>query len=242
MKSFKQYLMEDRWYDEYWMEDNLKQLKHDEGFRGSAYQNWIVDPKTGGKKLDKVTIGYGANLNDPATQKTMKSVGLDPEKYLKGATMSEVEAEMLLRQQQGTAISDAYKQIPQLKDKDMPDAARNVATNLSFQLGMNKLGEFKNFKKALGNKDFNTAADELGRGSRPGTESGLMQQAGNRTMRHQFRLKAIENPEKYKEKNDPKLDPSYDPNFRPSEEPDTREPKTHPEQNPDFKSKPKSKR
>jgi hypothetical protein len=203
IKSFKTFLTEDRWYEDQWIEDNLKQLKKDEGYSEKAYQITIKDPKTGKDKLDKITIGYGANLEDSATQSIMKSIGLNAKDYMSGdKALSQNEAEILLRQQQAQAISDVYaatrknknSPLSVLADKDMPDEVRNVTTNLMYQLGRPKFDRFKLFKQNIIDKDFNAAAQELGQGAKPGTESGLMIQTPARTKRHQSMLRSINKP------------------------------------------------
>ena len=231
MKSFKQYLTEDAWYKDQWMEDNLEQLKADEGFKPKAYQIWIIDPKTNKKKLDKITIGYGANLEDPATKKIMASLGMNAEDYMSGEkSISEREAELLLRQQQGQAISDVFKQTPISKtnklsilaDPNMPDEAKNTATNLMYQLGQNNFNQFKKFKEALANKDFETAALELQFGKTRNEKSGIMIQTPDRTTRHQMRLRSI---------NNPNLRPPQDPDDELETKVDIRQPVKHPENN-----------
>lgn len=231
MKSFKQYLTEDAWYKDQWIEDNLKQLKADEGFGATAYKIWIEDPKTGKKKLDKITIGYGANLEDPATKKIMATLGMNAQDYMSGEKeISKYDAELLLRQQQGQAISDVFKQTPisktnklsVLADPNMPNEAKNTATNLMYQLGQNKFNEFKKFKEALANKDFETAAVELGIGKTKNEKSGIMIQTPDRTTRHQMRLRSI---------NNPNLRPPQDPKSELETKVDIRQPVKHPENN-----------
>ena len=231
MKSFKQFITEDAWYKDQWMEDNLKQLKADEGFGATAYQIWIKDPKTGELKLDKATIGYGANLEDAATKKIMISMGMNPKDYMSGEKeISKDEAELLLRRQQAQAISDVFKQTPTSKtnklsilaDPNMPDEAKNTATNLMYQLGQTNFNQFKKFKEALANKDFETAALELQFGKTRNEKSGIMIQTPDRTTRHQMRLRSI---------NNPNLRPPQDPKSELETTVDIRQPVTHPENN-----------
>jgi hypothetical protein len=189
MKTFKTFLTEDNWREDQWMVDNFKQLQQDEGGDKSAQQR-NMRSSTGLKK-DKLTIGHGANLEEPSTKKYMRMLGLNPNDYLNGKELSSDDADNLLRLQQGQAIHDLYTSMPDLKDSDVDPRALNVSTNLMYQLGLPNFNKFKNYKQAILNKDYDEAADELERGKNPNTKSSLYITSPNRVKREQDLLRSI---------------------------------------------------
>lgn len=86
----------------------------------------------------KTTIGYGRNLDDMG--------------------ITEYEAETLLRHD----IDRVHSELAKLGIIDGLDAVRSaVVVDMCFNLGINRLLQFRNFLSALRDKDFERAADEM---------------------------------------------------------------------------------
>ena len=109
---------------------NLKaMLKKHEGFREKPYRC----------TADKLTIGYGRNLDD---------VGITRE-----------EAEYLLDNDIKKATFDALSIFPLLKSYS--EARQAVLINMVFNLGKTRFRGFKNFIKAVKSEDWERAAVEM---------------------------------------------------------------------------------
>ena len=109
---------------------NLKaMLKKHEGFRGKPYRC----------TADKLTIGYGRNLDD---------VGITKE-----------EAEYLLDNDIEQATFDALSIFPLLKSYS--ETRQAVLINMVFNLGKTRFRGFKNFIKAVKSEDWERAAVEM---------------------------------------------------------------------------------
>jgi len=92
------------------------------------------------------TIGYGHKLRTGELAK-----------YKKG--ISQIEAEELFRKDLGWVKSRIKKLVPNYDSLDK--RARLVLLDLGFNLGITGLAKFKNMRKALANKDYIKAAEEL---------------------------------------------------------------------------------
>jgi lysozyme len=90
--------------------------------------------------VGKLSIGIGRNLDD---------VGLSLE-----------EVDFLLENDITTAERTARALLPNF-DK-LSDNRKAVCINLAFNLGQNRLGQFKKFRKAVQEEDWSRAAVELG--------------------------------------------------------------------------------
>lgn len=125
------------------MTDLLEQLKRHEGFREKPYKC------TG----DKLTIGYGWNLDD---------VGI-----------SEALAEFVLQQQVSYIQLDCLREFEWYRDKELKPARRDVVTNMCFNLGLAGFKKFKKAIKAIEEKNYEEASKEM-------LDSRWARQVGNR--------------------------------------------------------------
>lgn len=125
------------------IEKAIEQLKIDEGFKGVPYLC----------TANKVTIGYGRNLDDnPLTEKEAE--------YLLLSDLTKVEAE---------ANMIAYF-------SELNETRQAVIINMIYNLGITRLLKFKKMHKAIINGKFNTAATEM-------LDSKWARQVGNRANR-----------------------------------------------------------
>ncbi len=125
------------------IEKAIEQLKIDEGFKGVPYLC----------TANKVTIGYGRNLDDnPLTKKEAE--------YLLLSDLTKVEAE---------ANMIAYF-------SELNETRQAVIINMIYNLGITRLLKFKKMHKAIVNGKFNTAATEM-------LDSKWARQVGNRANR-----------------------------------------------------------
>lgn len=125
------------------IEKAIEQLKTDEGFKGVPYLC----------TANKVTIGYGRNLDDnPLTKKEAE--------YLLLSDLTKVEAE---------ANMISYF-------SELNETRQAVIINMIYNLGITRLLKFKKMHKAIINGKFNTAATEM-------LDSKWARQVGNRANR-----------------------------------------------------------
>lgn len=113
--------------------------------------------------VGKVTIGYGRNLDD---------VGISPD-----------EAVYMLQGDVRKAVTDVNQHLPWAKDLD--DARLGVLINLTFNMGIHGLMEFKNTLALIEEKDFDQAAEEL-------LQSKWAEQTGARAHRLSIQLRSGE--------------------------------------------------
>lgn len=130
----------------------------------AGYEGFVdsVNYDTTGKgaKEGGGSIGYGTQITDPTVQKMMRSLGLEPEDYLSGEKkLSKADAKLLLVEGMNTAMEDARSFLPDFEEH--PSAVREVLVDMSYNMGATTLGQFKNFKAALKDKDYKTAAKEM---------------------------------------------------------------------------------
>ena len=113
-----------------------KQITLSEGKRKKAYED----------TLGNWTIGIGHLIKIP------------DEEYLLDKELTELEIDQIFITDLNQAIDDARKFI----DADsIPDDAFHVVVDMAFNLGLPKLMKFKNFQKALQDKDFVQASFEM---------------------------------------------------------------------------------
>lgn len=146
---------------------NIKEVvKAEEGSRPTAYKD------TEGV----TTIGIGFNLEDPTAANTLRKAGVDKtvDELKEGASLTEQEQSQLFDVQFEVARKDAAKVVPSFNDH--PPEVQGALVNMSFQLGADRLGQFKKFSKALDSKDYFRAISEL-------RNSKLAKQTPNRVNR-----------------------------------------------------------
>lgn len=107
----------------------IEQIQRHEGLRLKPYYC----------TAEKLTIGYGRNLED---------VGIDAE-----------EAEFMLRKDLSRAENDCLHAFPWFAD--LTDDRKDVILNMCFNLGLNGLKKFVKFLQAVELGNYDTAADEM---------------------------------------------------------------------------------
>ena len=113
-----------------------KQIKQHEGIRNQAYPDTLGNWTTG--------VGHLIKLPD--------------EEYLINTRLKDIEVEQIFITDLNQAIDDARKFIDA---DDVPEEVFEVVVNMSFNLGINKLLQFKKFQQALKEKDFIKASEEM---------------------------------------------------------------------------------
>ncbi|MDA8724042.1 glycoside hydrolase family protein [Alphaproteobacteria bacterium] len=109
----------------------IEQLKHDEGLRLYPYTC----------TANKVTIGYGRNLEDNG--------------------ISALEAEQMLQSDTQVAMLDAKKFVGEVTWNELSDVRQACLINMAFNLGLPTLKKFKKFKQALQDGDMDEASVQM---------------------------------------------------------------------------------
>jgi GH24 family phage-related lysozyme (muramidase) len=148
------------------------------GYEGFVNSINYDKPGTKGHKTGAGSIGYGTQITDPAVQEMMRGLGFDPEDYLSGKKkLSKDDAKLLMVEGMNVAVKDAKQFLPSFEDH--PKGVREVLVDMSYNMGLTTLSQFKNFKAALKKKDYKTAAKEMKYTSK-GTLSPWYKQTGQR--------------------------------------------------------------
>lgn len=129
-----------------------QQLREDEGLRFSSYMD-----TTGNK-----TVGFGFNMDSGIAKRVWDKAGVGAsfkDVYNGKASITPQEAEALGAASYQIAVSDARSFFPDIGK--LSPARQDALLNLSYQMGLTTLNQFKGFKKALERKDYKTAAKEL---------------------------------------------------------------------------------
>jgi GH24 family phage-related lysozyme (muramidase) len=139
----------------------IPQTKQFEGFRDKTYLDTLGNP----------TIGYGFNLND----KNMRS--LVPADVISGQRpLSQKEADSIFLVRYNQAAKDAFTYLGDDMLKLDPER-QAIIVDMAYNMGPNKLAEFKQLKKAISEGDYNKAASEM-------KNSSWYKQTGNRAKHH----------------------------------------------------------
>lgn len=137
-------------------------LKKHEGIERKAYKD----------TRGILTIGVGYNLTNPSAKADLTSAGIDYNKAVRGASLNDTQIDNLLHISMKRAVHDAQKFYPNFWK--LPYDAQLVVADMSFNLGLNKLNKFKNFKAALEKGDWDEAANQM-------KDSNWYHQVGNRS-------------------------------------------------------------
>jgi len=113
-----------------------------------------------GSKVGGGSIGYGTQITDPAIQEMMRSLGMEPEDYLSGKkVLTREEGKLLLVEGMNNALKDAKQFLPNFADQ--PAEVQRVLVNMSYNMGLPTLNEFKKFKTALSDRNYGEAAKQM---------------------------------------------------------------------------------
>jgi len=139
----------------------IPQTKQFEGYRDKVYTDTRGNP----------TIGYGFNLND----KNMRS--MVPADVIAGRRpLAQEEADNIFLTRYNQAARDAFNYLgPDMLKLDPQRQA--IIVDMAYNMGPNKLAEFKRMKKAIQSGDYQRAASEM-------KDSDWYKQTGNRSKHH----------------------------------------------------------
>ena len=129
--------------------DTPSMIERHEGRRNEVYKDSLGIP----------TIGIGYNLRNATAKQDLAKVGANLKEVLRGKQLSEDQVNELFRMSLDRALKDAKSYYPEF-DK-LPEAAKGVLVDMSFNLGLTKLKGFKDLKTALGRGNYNAAADAM---------------------------------------------------------------------------------
>jgi lysozyme len=156
-----------------WIYNTYSDIERHEGKR-----NWVYDDATGKrimpgeKAIGNRTIGVGLNLERKGAREEIEKLGLNfYEIYSGKQPVGDDHIQIFLRKDMKTAEKDARKYIPNFDSLD--ENAKSVITNMAFNMGYNRLSQFKEMRKALLSKDYKLAAREM-------ENSRWYRQVGNR--------------------------------------------------------------
>lgn len=142
--------------------------KREEGFRGSIYQD------TSGHK----SIGYGFNLDDPSMRRMISNDVLNGKRELTNR-----EADSIFSKAFAKAQDDATRFVGPSTWGKLSTSQQKALTDMSYNLGLNKLNGFKNMRSALQAGDYNKASGEV-------LKSNYASEVPNRAKRNSQLLKS----------------------------------------------------
>jgi len=119
------------------------------------------------------TIGRGFNLSRPDAKEKIQSLGLNFNDILnKRVGLTDKQIEQLFKYTYNEALGVANSFLPNFET--YPNTIKQVIIDMAFNMGPNKLNQFKKFRQALIRRDFQKAADEM-------IDSQWYNQVGNRS-------------------------------------------------------------
>ena len=128
----------------------LAMTKEYEGARRKMYLDSVGVP----------TIGIGFNLDKPGARERIEDLGLDYEAVRSGRKMiSDKQMLILFKEDMATAEADARALFPNFDE--LPQEKQMVLVDMAFNLGRTKLSEFRQFRNAISEKDYQRAADSM---------------------------------------------------------------------------------
>jgi hypothetical protein len=137
------------------------------------------------------TIGVGFNLNRRDAKSKIEAFGLDYNKIRSGKEMlTDEQVNQLYGQDIQNAIGDAQSFLPNFSDQ--PTEVKTIVSDMSFNMGLGRLSTFRNFREALMNFNFDSAAHEM-------RDSNWARQTGTRADRLIEMMRNIQNHENVQE-------------------------------------------
>jgi len=118
------------------------------------------------------TIGIGFNLQRADASQKLNDIGVNLNNILNGEILTDQQIYSLFKDDIDTAISDAIIFIPSFNKQ--PELVKNIVVDMAFNLGLNKLLKFKDFRAALESNNYQEAANEM-------IDSEWYGQVGNRS-------------------------------------------------------------
>ena len=105
------------------------------------------------------SIGVGFNLDSRVNQDFLDRNPQIKEKIKNRVPLSKRDIQMLYNFSLTIAYKDAMSLFPNFQK--LPKDVKKVLVDMSFNMGINKLSEFKNMRQAIIDGDFDKAADEM---------------------------------------------------------------------------------
>ncbi|MFP5276999.1 MAG: hypothetical protein ACLGPM_07780 [Acidobacteriota bacterium] len=132
-----------------------------EGRRSVAYDDATGETiRPGVKILGNPTIGVGLNLNTAAARRMIEALGLDFDQVISGAiALTDSQIDAIRDQCIAAAVSDARFLVPYLDES--PDQVQMVLTDLSFNMGKDRLGGFREMLACANSGNWPGAAEQL---------------------------------------------------------------------------------
>jgi GH24 family phage-related lysozyme (muramidase) len=124
-------------------------IERHEGKRNTVYRD------TGGIPH----IGIGFNLSRGDAPSLLSNLGLEIKDVLNGKKITEEQIYKLFHQDVNTAINGAIAFLPSFNNQ--PQIVQNILVDMIFNMGLNKMNKFKNFRDALEKRDYQKAANEM---------------------------------------------------------------------------------
>lgn len=129
-------------------------IERHEGKRNTVY---YISKDKSSPKIPHIGIGF--NLTRADADEKLKAVGANLNDILKGAKLSNQQIDTLFRGDLKIARNGAMSFLENFNEQ--PISVQNVLIDMTFNMGINTLSEFKNFKKYLLKKDYPSAAKEM---------------------------------------------------------------------------------
>lgn len=105
------------------------------------------------------TIGIGYNLRNSTAKKDLSQVGANLNDVLRGKELTNKQVNDLFKISLDRSLRDAKIYYPGFNE--LPETAKGILVDMSFNLGLNKLRGFKDLKKALHVSNYDKAADAM---------------------------------------------------------------------------------
>jgi len=130
-------------------EDLYKMIERHEGKRNKVYYDTENIP----------TVGIGFNLERADAAQKLSNLGINIQDVLNGKSLTDKQVYSLFKEDVNTAISDARSFLPSFDRQ--PESVKNTITDMAFNLGINRLSQFRKFRDALENNDYQQATNEM---------------------------------------------------------------------------------
>jgi lysozyme len=149
-----------------YIETGKKLTKNYEGYSPKIYIDTV------GKK----TVGYGFNISDTRIADFL------PINVVKGLRpLEKEEADVIFDKLYSQAHKDAMSYLNKEVFNSLSNNQKNVITDMAYNMGINKLSQFKKLKAALTEKNYTNAVNEL-------KNSNWYKQVGRRSKEHLIRI------------------------------------------------------
>jgi len=105
------------------------------------------------------TIGIGYNLRNSTAKEDLSQVGANLNDVLRGKELTNKQVNGLFKMSLDQSLKDAKTYYPSF-DR-LPETAKGILVDMSFNLGLSRLSKFKDLKRALDAGNYDKAADAM---------------------------------------------------------------------------------